>query len=62
MSKTTEEMQAELVDFYKIAFVVDGDVKFVPAATVLADHPPKLAIELNDSERGKFYIIPIKPN
>ena len=41
-----------VTDFFKEAYCVDGEVKFVSGAGFEID----AVIELNDSKRGKFYM------
>ena len=42
-----------LVDFFKIAFCVDGDVTIIESAK---GFKIKGVVELNDSKRGRFYV------
>ena len=43
----------ETLNFFKIAFAVDGDVSLLPAKEKFMT---KGIVELNDSKRGKFHI------
>jgi len=52
MSKTNEQMEKEVADFMKLAFIVDGDIRLAKKDKLKI----KAAVELNDSKRGKFYI------
>ena len=56
MKKSIAEMKTDIVNFYKTAFCVDGDVKILPPSQTESFQPLGTIIELNDSERGKFFI------
>ena len=47
-----EKQEKEVTDFFKAAFIVDGEVKIVPVGSMKITS----VIELNDSKRGKFFI------
>ncbi len=53
MSKKKKSKESEVIDFYKSAFCVDGEVKVVREVKGF-----KIigVMELNDSKRGKFYV------
>ena len=49
-------IQEQTEAFFRHAFVVDGDVKFITNKKILSKLKMVGALELNDSERGTFYI------
>jgi hypothetical protein len=53
----TKAMAKTTLTFFKEAFCVDGEVKFVEGEFRLIG---KFVIELNDSKRGQFYISKVK--
>ena len=48
-----EELEKEVSKFFKASFIVDGEVKVLYNCE---DFQIDSVIELNDSERGRFYI------
>jgi hypothetical protein len=53
--KTHLEMKQETVDFYKMAYCVDGDAELVHR-TMKSD----IWVKLTDSKRGVFYVTSVK--
>jgi len=53
--KSDTQKLEETLNFFKIAFCVDGDVCLLPSAEGF-DMKKIAVIELNDSKRGKFYV------
>lgn len=51
--KSDKQKLEETLNFFKIAFCVDGDVKLLPANN---NFKLQSIVELNDSKRGKFHI------
>ncbi len=51
--KSDEQKKQETLNFYKIAFCVDGEVKLI---SPMENFKIRAVVELNDSKRGKFYI------
>jgi len=56
--KSDKQKLEETLNFFKIAFCVDGEVKLSSEK----DFKAKAIIELNDSKRGKFFIGIMKEN
>lgn len=53
-----KDKKREIIDFFKEAFCVDGEVKLVKGDfKIMAG---EYAVELNDSKRGKFFIAVIR--
>ena len=57
--QTPKQREKEVLDFYKKAFCVDGNVKI---RTDIKNFQIDGIIELNDSKRGKFFIARLKQN
>ena len=57
--KTQQQIREETLKFYKMAFCVDGEVK---VRTDAKNFSIQGIIELNDSERGTFYIARVTPS
>ena len=57
--KTFKQKKKEILDFYKQAFCVDGDVRL---RTDKQNFNIDGIIELNDSKRGQFFIARLKQN
>ncbi len=57
MSDKITTQEKEVLNFYKSAFCVDGEVKVI---TNLSEFKIIGVIELNDSKRGKFYVGALK--
>jgi len=55
--KTIEEKKDEVINYFKSAFLVDGEVKII---NELDKFKIDAVIELNDSKRGRFYIAKVK--
>lgn len=54
MNDDLQKMEKEVVEYFKDAFIVDGDVKILKGQT--QNFIISSVIELNDSERGTFYL------
>lgn len=50
--KSNKQKLEETLNFFKIAFCVDGEVKL----SSRKDFEAEAVIELNDSKRGKFFV------
>ena len=57
MAKEKEEMKKEIISYFKEAFYVDGEVKII---NEINDFIIDGVVELNDNERGQFYIARVK--
>lgn len=55
--KTIKQREKTIVQFWKEAMCVDGDVKLLASR----DFKIEGVIELNDSERGRFYLASVVP-
>ena len=54
-----DKIEKEVIDFYKTAYCVDGEVKVLRTTKGFKIDG---IVELNDSERGRFYVATVKEN
>ena len=54
--KSEEQKLEETLNFFKIAFCIDGEAKLLPLLTAKDKFDIKAVIELNDSKRGKIFV------
>jgi len=54
-----KEIEYEIISFMRAAFLVDGEVSIVPEKQNKLFKIDRI-VELNDSERGKFYIAKVE--
>lgn len=57
--KTQQQIKEETLKFYKAAFCIDGEAKI---RTDVKNFAIQGIIELNDSERGTFYVARVIPS
>lgn len=61
--KTIEEKSRAVLDFYKTAFVIDGEASFMSASEArrIMEGSNVNVIKMTDSKRGTFYLARIMP-